>query len=489
MNAEAVKTNVEKLDEKNTVLLKVEVPANLFGKAVDSAYKKIASQVSIPGFRKGKVPKSIIDSRVGKEAVTEEALQSALPSYYFDAVKSTEVEPVDQPEVDLVQVEPGKPLVFTAKVKVKPEVKLGEYKGLTAEKPSTEPTEEETSQQLESIRSNFGSLEPVEDRAAKGGDFALINFEGFINDEPFEGGSAEDYLLEIGSGTFIPGFEDQVIGVKKGEIKDITVTFPEEYGNEELAGKEARFRVLLKEIKEKKLPEIDDDFAKQVGFDTADELHKEIAEKIREQKAQQADTTVRNELIKEAADNADVELHDVMIESELDEMVEDFAHDLQRQGFAQFGAADSTNAAGSDLERALAGYLAIAGKTIDELRNDWREGAINRVKSRLVLEAIAQAENIEVTPEEVDNEIEEAAEAAQHSFDEVKRIFEERGTLNVLKNRLLIDKTINWLESNADIKEEKPESQAKGKTKKARKESTKETAENEEKIQEDKGTE
>jgi len=429
-----MKTEVEKLDEKNTVLLKIEVPADRFNKAVDEAYKRIANQLVIPGFRKGKVPKTVIDSRVGKESVQEEALQNALPIYYVEALKEADVEPVDQPDIDMVQAEEGKPLIFTAKVKTKPEVKLGEYKGIEAEKPSAEATEEDIDQQVDAIRNNFASLEPVEGRPTKEGDFALINFEGFVGDEPFEGGSAEDYLLEIGSQTFIPGFEEQLVGMNKGEIKDIMVTFPEDYGNEQLAGKEARFRVLLKEIKEKKLQELNDDFAKQVGFDTIDELRADIKNKINEVKQKYANAEVKGEIVSKVTNAAEVEVHDVMIEQELDDMMEDFSSDVQRQGL--------------DLNK----YLEMTGMTEESLRADWRDKAEERVKGRLVMEAIAEAENIEATPEEVDNEIKKAAEATGRDFEEVKQIFQMKGTTGSLKKRILIGKTIDWLTENANIK-------------------------------------
>lgn len=437
-----MKTEVERLEEKNTVLLKVEVPADEFGKAIDQAYKKIAGQVTIPGFRKGKVPKSIIDSRIGKDAVREEAVQNALPTYYIDALKGSEVEPVDQPEVDLVQVEEGQPLVFTAKVKVKPEIKLGEYKGIELHKPSTEPTEEEIKTQVDALRDQFATLEPVEGRAVQMGDFALINFEGFIGDEPFEGGSANDYMLEIGSGSFIPGFEDQMVGMQKGEIKDIMVTFPEDYGNAELAGKEARFRVLVKEIKTKKLPEVDDDFSKQVGFDTYEELRTDIADKISGVKKKQAEAALNAELLKKVTDNAELDLHDVMIEYELNDMMEDFAYDVSRQGL--------------NMEQ----YFQFTGQNPEELKNSWRNRAEDRIKSRLVVEAIAKAENIEVVPEEVDNEVRKAAEASGRSFDDVKRVFEAGGNMDTLKNRILVNKTLDWLLEQSKIIEESPAQEA-----------------------------
>lgn len=430
-----MKTEVERLEEKDTVLLRVEVPADEFREAIEAAYKRIAGQLVIPGFRKGKVPKSVIDARFGKESVQEEALQNALPMYYAEALKGTDIEPIAQPEVEVVQVEDSKPLIFTAKVKVKPEVELGDYEGLEARKPSAEPTEEEIDKQIETIRNNFANLEPVEGRAVKNGDYALINFEGFVDDKPFEGGSANDYLLEIGSETFIPGFEDQLIGTKKGEVKDINVTFPGDYGNEQLAGKDARFRVLLKEIKEKHLQDLDDDFAKQIGFDTVDELRADIGKKISETKEKYADAEMRSQVVDAVTDASTVEVPDVMIDEELDEMLEEFSSDVKRQGLT--------------LDR----YLELVNTTVEDLRNDWRDRAKNRVKSRLVLEAISKAENIEVSADEVDNEIMKAAEATGRDYEEVKQIFAMKGSIGALKERMLIGKTIDWLVEHAAVKE------------------------------------
>jgi len=463
-----LKTDVERLEEKNTVLLKVEVPAEVFDNEVDQAYRRIAGQLVIPGFRKGKVPKAIIDSRLGKQAVHEEAVQKALPNYYVDAIKEADIEPVDQPEIDIVQAEENKPLIFTAKVTVKPEVSLGEYKGIEVEKPSVEPAEDEVKTQIENMRNNFASLEPVEDRPVKEGDFALIDFEGFIGDEPFEGGSSKDYLLEIGSGTFIPGFEEQLVGMEKGETKDVMVTFPEDYGSEELAGKEAKFKVTVKEIKDKKLPELNDDFAKQVGFDTIGELEDDVKSKIAEVKEKYADTELKNRVVDAVTEAAEIEIPDPMVEQELDDMVEDFSSDVQRQGLT--------------LEK----YFELTGMTVEKLREEWRDRAEQRVKNRLVLEAVADAENIEATQEDVDNEIKKAAEATGRDFEEVKQIFEMKGTFSALKQRIAIGKTIDWLVDAANIKEEtKEEKETKGKSEGKSKSKEKEKEEN----KNDKGTE
>jgi len=467
-----LKTDVERLEEKNTILLKIEVPAEVFDKEVDQAYKRIAGQLVIPGFRKGKIPKTIIDSRLGKQAVHEEAIQKAIPHYYVDAVKGADIEPVDQPEIEIVQVEENKPLIFTAKVTVKPEVKLGEYKGIEVEKPSVEPAEDEVKTQIENMRNNFASLEPVEDRPVKEGDFALIDFEGFVGDEPFEGGSSKDYLLEIGSGTFIPGFEDQLVGVKKGEAKDVMVTFPEDYGSEELAGKEAKFKVAVKEIKDKKLPEFDDDFAKQVGFDTVGELEVDVRSKIAEVKEKYADTELKNRVVDAVTEAAEVDIPEAMVEQELDDMVEDFSSDVQRQGLT--------------LEK----YLELTGMTVENLRKEWRDRAEQRVKNRLVLEAIANAENIEAAQEDVDNEIKKAAEATGRDFEEIKQIFEMKGTIGALKQRIAIGKTIDWLVDAANIKEEAKEATKESKETRGKSEGKAKSKEKEkEENKNDKGTE
>ncbi|MBS3908734.1 MAG: trigger factor [Actinobacteria bacterium] len=435
-----MKTEIEKLEEKNTVLLTVEVSVDTFGRAIDEAYKKISNQVVIAGFRKGKIPKTIIDSRVGRESVREEALQSALPKYYVEALRETGLDPVDQPDVDIVQVGDDVPLKFTAKVKIKPEVALGDYKGIEVIKPAIEAGKEEVDEQLDALRNNFANLEPIEDRAVQNGDYALINFEGFIDGEPFDGGSAEDYLLEIGSGTFIPGFEERIVGVKKGEAKDVTVTFPNDYGSEQLAGKEAVFKILLKEIKEKKLQDLDDDFAKQVGFDTLDELKSDIEKKISEVKAKNVDAEVRGSAVDKVTEAAEVELHDVMVEQELDVMVEDFGEEVKRQGVE------------------LNQYLKMVNSSIEELRAEWNERAHHRVKSRLVLEAIATQEKIDAGVEEVDNEMKKVATATGRDFEEVKQIFTMQGNMGALATRIKLAKTIDWLVGQAKIKTgEEPE--------------------------------
>ena len=463
-----MKTEIEKLDEKNTVLLTVEVPVDTFERAIDEAYKKISNQVVIPGFRKGKIPKTIIDSRVGRESVQEEALQSALPRYYVEALQGTGLDPVDQPEVDIVQVGDDMPLKFTAKVKIKPEVTLGEYKGIEVTKPPIEASEAEVDEQLEAIRNNFANLEPIEDRAVQDGDYALINFDGFIDGEPFDGGSAEDYLLEIGSGTFIPGFEEQIVGVKKGEAKDVTVTFPKDYGSEQLAGKEAVFKILLKEIKEKKLQNLNDDFSKQVGFDTLDELKSDIKKKISEVKAKNVDAEVRGSAVDIVTEAAEVELHDVMVEQELDTMVEDFEEEVKRQGVE------------------LKQYLDMVSSSIEELRAEWNERAHHRVKSRLVLDTIATQEKIVAGAEEVDNEMKKVAAATGRDFEEVKQIFMMQGNMGTLATRIKLAKTIDWLVEQANIKTgEEPKAEEK-EDKKAKKRNTKEEAA--EVTEEEKGT-
>ncbi|MDI6816798.1 MAG: trigger factor [Actinomycetota bacterium] len=467
-----MKTEIEKLEERNTVLLTVEVPVDTFERAIDEAYKKISSQVVIPGFRKGKIPKTIIDSRVGRESVQEEALQSSLPRYYVEALQDAGLDPVDQPEVDIVQVGDDIPLKFTAKVKIKPEVKLGEYKGIELAKPSIEASEEEVDEQIEAIRNNFANLEPIEDRAVQNGDYALINFDGFIDGQPFDGGSAEDYLLEIGSGTFIPGFEEQIVGVKKGEAKDVIVTFPKDYGSEQLAGKEAVFKILLKEIKEKKLQELNDDFAKQVGFDTLDELKSDVKKKISEVKAKNVDAEVRGSAVDIVTDAAEVELHDVMVEQELDTMVEDFEEEVKRQGVE------------------LNQYLEMVSSSIEELRAEWNERAHHRVKSRLVLDSIATLEKIEAGAEDIDNEIRKVSAATGRDFEEVKQIFMMQGNIGTLATRIKLAKTIDWLVEQAKIKtDEKPNAEEK-EDKKAKKRNTKAEASTEASkvTEEEKGT-
>ena len=398
--------------ENNQGVLTVEVDGETVEKALNQAFRKVVKRVTVPGFRKGKVPRAIFERRFGVEVLYEDALDILLPDAYASAVKETGIEPVDRPEIEIEQMEKGKPLIFKATVTVKPEVKLGEYKGLEVPKKDFEVKPEDVDAELEAMRKRQGQLEAVEDGTVEKGDRVIIDFEGTIDGKPFEGGKADGFSLEVGSGRMIPGFEDQLIGMKPGEEKTITVTFPEDYHVKELSGKEASFRIKLHEIKRLRLPELDDEFAQDVSdFDTLEELKKDIENKLKERAKREEEEYRRNQLVEMAAANAEIDLPPVMVEREIDHMLEHFEQHLRFQGM--------------NLEM----YKQFSGKDDKALREEFREEAEKKVRANLVLEAIAKEENLEVTDEEIDEELEKLAEQLNQSKDEVRRLLEERDGL------------------------------------------------------------
>ncbi|MCY7793563.1 trigger factor, partial [Bacillus haynesii] len=374
--------------EGNEGVLTVEVDADTFNKALDDAFKKVVKQVSIPGFRKGKVPRGLFEQRFGVEALYQDALDILLPVEYPKAVEEAGIEPVDRPEIDVEKIEKGENLIFTAKVTVKPEVKLGEYKGLGIEKDDTAVTDEDVQNELKSLQERQAELVVKEDGKVEEGDTVVLDFEGFVDGEAFEGGKAENYSLEVGSGSFIPGFEDQLVGLEAGAEKDVEVTFPEEYHAEELAGKPAVFKVKIHEIKAKELPELDDEFAKDVDeeVETLAELTEKTKKRLEEAKENEADAKLREELVVKAAENAEADIPQAMIDTELDRMMKEFEQRLQMQGM--------------NLEL----YFQFSGQDENALKEQMKEDAEKRVKSNLTLEAIAKAEKLQVTDEEVEEE-------------------------------------------------------------------------------------
>jgi len=418
--------------ENNQGVLTVEVDGETVEKALNQAFRKVVKRVTVPGFRKGKVPRAIFERRFGVEVLYEDALDILLPDAYASAVKETGIEPVDRPEIEIEQMEKGKPLIFKATVTVKPEVKLGEYKGLEVPKKDFEVKPEDVDAELEAMRKRQGQLEAVEDGTVEKGDRVIIDFEGTIDGKPFEGGKADGFSLEVGSGRMIPGFEDQLIGMKPGEEKTITVTFPEDYHVKELSGKEASFRIKLHEIKRLRLPELDDEFAQDVSeFDTLEELKKDIENKLKERAKREEEEYRRNQLVEMAAANAEIDLPPVMVEREIDHMLGHFEQHLRFQGM--------------NLEM----YKQFSGKDDKALREEFREEAEKKVRANLVLEAIAKEENLEVTDEEIDEELEKLAEQLNQSKDEVRRLLEERDGLEGIKNQLLTRKAVDLLVSNS----------------------------------------
>lgn len=419
--------NWEKV-ENNQGILTVEVDASEVDKALDQAFKKVVKKVQVPGFRKGKVPRKIFEARFGVESLYQDALDILLPIAYGQAVRETGIEPVDRPEVDIQQMERGKNLIFKATVTVKPEVKLGDYKNLTIEPKEFTVTDEDVDAELKQMQERHAELVAVEDESAQNGDIAMIDFEGFLDGVAFEGGKAENYSLELGSGTFVAGFEEQVVGMKPGEEKDIKVTFPEEYHSPNLAGKEATFKVKLNSLKRKNLPALDDEFAKDVSeFDTLEELKADTRKKLEEKAAKDKEQYIREQLVLKAAENAEIDLPPVMVEHELDQMVQEFAQRLQFQGLT------------------LDMYYQFSGMDESKLRDQMRDDATTRVRTALVLEAIGKAENIEVSEEDVNKELERLAGIYGRPADELRKIFTAQDGLAALKRDLQTRKTVDFL--------------------------------------------
>lgn len=417
--------------EGNEGVLTIEVSPEEFDKALDQAFKKVSKDVQIPGFRKGKIPRKIFENRFGVESLYQDAVDIVLPDAYMKAIEETNIEPVAQPEVDIETIEQGKPLVFTAKVTVKPEVKLGEYKGLEVEEQSVEVTEEDVEKEIEHQREHHAELVVKEEGTVEEGDTVVIDFEGFLGDEPFEGGKGENHSLEIGSGQFIPGFEEQLVGKKAEEDTEITLTFPEDYHAEELAGKEATFKVKIHEIKSKELPELDDEFAKDVDeeVETLDELKKKKKEELEEQKKQEAENQKRETLLEKASENAEVVIPEAMVDTELDQMVKEFEQRLQMQGMT------------------LEMYSQFSGQDVDALKEQMKEDAEKRVKTNLTLEAIVENEDLEVSEDDLNAELENMASMYGTDIEQLKQML--GGNTDALKGELKMRKAIDFLVENS----------------------------------------
>ncbi|MED1783712.1 trigger factor [Brevibacillus fortis] len=425
--------NWEKV-ENNQGVLTIEVDATQVDAALDQAFKKVVQKVQVPGFRKGKVPRKMFESRFGVESLYQDALDILLPTAYGQAVREAGIEPVDRPEVDVTQMEQGKNLIFKATVTVKPEVKLGDYKGLSIEEKDFSVTEESVDAELKRMQERHAELVAVGEGAAQTGDIAIIDFEGFQDGVAFEGGKAEDYSLELGSGTFIAGFEEQLAGLSIGEEKEITVTFPEEYHSPNLAGKEAVFKVKLNSLKRKNLPTLDDEFAKDVSeFDTLEELKADTKKKLEEKTAQEKDQYVREQLVLKAAESAEIDLPAVMVEHELDQMVNEFGQRLQYQGMT------------------LELYYQFSGMDESQLRDQLRADATSRVRTSLTLEAIGKAENIEATEEDVNAELDKLAGVYGRPADELRKIFSAQDGMVALYRDVQTRKTVDLLVAESKV--------------------------------------
>ncbi|QGG57303.1 trigger factor [Paenibacillus sp. B01] len=423
--------------ETNVVAIDVEVGAEQVKEALDQAFKKVVGRVNVPGFRKGKVPRSIFESRFGVESLYQDAIDILLPTAYSEALKDTGIEPVDRPEIDVEQFGKGQPFKFKAKVTVKPEVKLGEYKGIEVPAASSDVTDEELSAELERLQQRHAELVVVEEGAAENGDTVVIDFEGFVDGEAFEGGQAERYSLELGSNSFIPGFEEQVVGLATGDFKDVEVTFPEEYHAENLAGKAAVFKVKLHEIKRKNLPALDDEFAKDVSeFDTLDEFKQDLSKKLQERKEKENEQARETALVDKIAAAAEVEIPEAMINTEVDYLLRDFENRIKQQG----------------LNMEL--YYQFSGQDEAALRGQMRSDAEKRVLNNLVLDAIAKQESIEISEEEVGEELENLSKMYSRPAAELRDIFERNGNLDNMKEDLKLRKTIKFLLDNSKIASE-----------------------------------
>ncbi|WLR44109.1 trigger factor [Bacillus carboniphilus] len=418
--------------EGNNGVLTVEVEASEFNKALDQAFKKVVKKVNVPGFRKGKVPRPIFENRFGVESLYQDALDIILPVEYSKAIEEAGIEPVDQPNIDIEQIEKGENLIFTAEVVVKPEVKLGDYKGLEAEKEDIEVTDEDVEAELKSLQEKQAELVLKEEGEIVEGDTVVLDFEGFVDGEAFEGGNAENYSLEIGSNTFIPGFEEQLIGLKAGDEKDVEVSFPEEYHAEDLAGKPAVFKVKIHELKTKELPALDDEFAKDVDeeVETLEELKEKTRKNLEESKKTEAETKLKDTLIEKAAENAEIDIPEAMINTELDRMMNEFDQRLQMQG----------------MNREL--YFQFSGQSEEDLKESMKEDAGKRVKFNLTLETIAKVENIEVSDEEVKEELTKMSEMYNMPVENIEQAL---GSTETLKEDLKIRKAIDFLVENHKV--------------------------------------
>ncbi|PNY91721.1 trigger factor [Mammaliicoccus sciuri] len=411
--------------EGNQGLLTVTVPKEEVDKGLDKAFKKVVKQINVPGFRKGKMPRPLFEQRFGVESLYQDALDFILPEAYGNAVEEAEINPVDRPEIDVTQMEKGKELIFEATVTVEPEVELGDYKGLSIEKQDREVTDEEFNQAIENAVSRQAELTVKEGEIAEG-DVVNINFDGYVDGEAFEGGQAEGYDLEIGSGSFIPGFEEQLIGLKANDSKDVVVTFPEEYHAEELAGKEATFKCEVNEVKSKEIPELDDELAQELdeSVSTVDEYKEKLRKDLEEAKVNQAEATEKEEAITKATDNAKVDIPEAMVNTELDRMMQEFEQRISQQGL--------------NLEL----YYQFSGQSEEELKAQMKEDAEKRVKTNLTLRAIADAENIEVSDADVEAEFAKMSEQFGLSVEDIKATL---GNNDILVNDLKIQKVIDLL--------------------------------------------
>ena len=414
---------VEQLEEKNMVKLVIEASAEEFEAGLNAAYNKNKNKISVPGFRKGKAPRKMIEQLYGSQIFFEDAANEIIPDAYADAAKESGLDIVSQPKVSIEQLEAGKPFIFAAEVAVRPEVELGEYKGVEVTKADAEVTDADVEEELKKVQDQNSRTVSVEDRAVKDGDMTVIDFEGFIDGEAFEGGKGENYPLTIGSHSFIDTFEEQMIGMNIGEEKELNVTFPEDYHAENLKGKPATFKVTVKEIKEKQLPELDDDFAQDVSdFDTLAEYKDDLKKKIAERK--------ESEAIEKVVEAAKMDIPQAMIDTQVNRMLEDFAMRLQQQGLS------------------VEQYFQYTGMTADKIMEEMKPEAVKRIKNSLVLEAVAKAENIEVSEEEFEAELQKMADMYKMEIEKIKEFMQD-AEAKQMKDDIAIQKAVELIVSSA----------------------------------------
>lgn len=431
-----MKATAEKL-ENGKVSLEIEVAPEQVEAALERAYRKVVKRLTIPGFRKGKAPRAVVERQYGTGILYEEALEQLVPEAYQQAVEQTEIEPIDQPQVDIVELEDGKPFRFKAEVTVKPEVQLGEYRGLKVTKWVSPVTDEQVDETLEQLRQQQAQLESVDRTTVEEGDFVIIDFEGFLDGQPFQGGAAKDFQLEIGSGQFIAGFEEQLVGAEVGQLTEVNVTFPEDYGSEDLAGKDAVFKVTVKSIKVRRLPELDDEFAKDVSDkDSLEELRALIRENLEEESERHSMSHVRDDLVNAATENAQVEVPDILVERQLQDMLAEFERNLMFRGMR------------------LQDYLEMADLTEEKLAADMRPDAERRAKATLVLGAIIDAEGLRATDEEIQARIDElVGDSEGEAAERIRQRYSEPEMRDRLASSIEVGKAIDLLVNEAEVTE------------------------------------
>ena len=421
---------VEKL-EHNMAKLTIEVPAEDFEKAIQAAYVKERGKFAVPGFRKGKAPRKMLEKMYGEGLFYEEAANSLIPEAYSKAYDECELEIASQPKIDVTQIEAGKAFIFTAEVAVKPEVTLGEYKGLKVDKYSTRVTQKEVDEEIEKEREKNARSIDVTDRAVADKDEITLDFDGSVDGVPFDGGKAEDYTLVIGSGAFIPGFEDQLIGAEIGKELEVKVTFPEEYHAEDLAGKDAVFKCTVKSIKAKELPELNDEFASEVSeFETYDAYWADVKKQIKERKENEGKAKREDQAVEQAVANAEMDIPEAMLDSEVQQMANDFAQRIQQQGLS------------------VEQYFQFTGMTAEKMIEELKPQADKRIRTRLVLEAVVKAENIEISDERVDEELQKMAEAYQMEVEKLKEFMGENEK-NQMKADIAVQDAVTLLADSA----------------------------------------